>query len=83
MSISIKLSAEAASDVDSVMAVLRRLMYTHVTVSTPHHSASGFIMDLGWSDKHECYGFFLGELSDPRPAEFVPFDYENMEVVYS
>lgn len=83
VSIKIKLSTDAASDTEATLAVLRKFVGSHVTVSTPNATAEGEIKNVDWSEEHEEYGFFLGSFGDPSPGEFIAFNYDDMEVTYS
>lgn len=83
MAVTIKMSSDAASDPNSLDHVFSKFLGSHVTVSTPHRTAEGEIKSVGWSDEHEAYGLWLGEIASPSRGEFVPFDYEQMEVTYS
>lgn len=83
MSVSIKLSTEAASDADATLAVLRKFVGSHVTVSTPEQTAEGEIKTVDWNEEQEQYGFYLGSFGDPDRGEFIAINFDQMEVIYS
>lgn len=84
MSVSLRLSNEATEDGESMVAVFGKFVGCTVDVSTPERTASGDIIEVGWSEEHQAFGFTIGEIgNDTLPTEFVPFNYTQMEVVYA